>query len=571
MNNQINSNTDELRKQILDFSKHIAGQSKITAVAQINNYTSTLSNDRAIYEVMLIVEDFAPKLMSYIKTVGNKTIFFYAIDSWIFERDVEKGFIGEAMASKLVFPYHVIVGKSYLYKNEVKLKKRLSLELLENLVFGFPELASRMQILPQYFLYEVLSNRVRVFPLLVYDWGELKNYLKENEENALLGYKEALRQLEKENKISLKDGYIMIEQELEKETKDPKTRILNLAKNAPRTLFSSLFGVLPQLINSISYNTEEFKRTQRISWLRQIDPCYNLVDPQKYVLFPTGDTLVSLADKMDIKIFVEKMIPKEQSEKIDIEHLGGMLNDVYLIKATGNSNEHKVLAKRFKDWSGFKWFPLTLWSFGARSFSVSGRARLARECAISDLLRSKGFNVPKILYVSNPERLIFMEYVEGENLTQVVKRIASAEAEETRNEISLISKVGQLFARIHANSIALGDTKPDNAIIKSNGELFLIDFEQATQGGDEAWDIAVFLYYSGHYLQPLYSKAKAEAITQAFIDGYLKEGGNVKNIHNAGSSKYTRVFSIFTLPSIMFSIANICKNAQKCERSEKSH
>ena len=69
-----------------------------------------------------------------------------------------------------------------------------------------------------------------------------------------------------------------------------------------------------------------------------------------------------------------------------VEPIGGMLNDVYLIDAHGKGIETKVLAKRFKDWSGFKWFPLTLWSLGARPFAVSAQARLAKEYAISEFL-----------------------------------------------------------------------------------------------------------------------------------------------------------------------------------------
>ena len=97
----------------------------------------------------------------------------------------------------------------------------------------------------------------------------------------------------------------------------------------------------------------------------------------------------------------------------------------------GTAVETKVLAKRFKDWSGFKWFPLTVWSLGARPFAITAQARLAKECAISEFLHSEGFNVPKILHVSNAERLIFMEYIEGENLSQAIKRIATATENQT--------------------------------------------------------------------------------------------------------------------------------------------
>jgi len=156
-----------------------------------------------------------------------------------------------------------------------------------------------------------------------------------------------------------------------------------------------------------------------------------------------------------------------------------MLNDVYLINARGNGVETKVLAKRFKDWSGFKWFPLTLWSFGAKSFAVSGQARLAKEAAISEILHSEGFNVPKILHVSNAERIVFMEYIEGENLSESIKRVAASTDIATLEDLcSKMRQVGEILGKIHSHNVSLGDTKPDNVLIKQDGTIFLIDFEQ---------------------------------------------------------------------------------------------
>ena len=90
---------------------------------------------------MLIIHNFQPRIMRYLKTVNNKTIFVFAVDQWIFERDIDRGFLGEAIASKLIFPYLALYGNDYLHEKEVALKKRLILELLENLVVNFPELA----------------------------------------------------------------------------------------------------------------------------------------------------------------------------------------------------------------------------------------------------------------------------------------------------------------------------------------------------------------------------------------------------------------------------------------------
>jgi Kae1-associated kinase Bud32 len=560
---QANDKTDELTHQTLEFCKHIAGTSKIAALAIVDNYSMKTSNQRTIHEVILVIHDFQPRLMSYLKKINNKTFFVFAVDQWIFERDIDRGFLGEAIASKLIFPHLSLFGNDYLHEKEVSLKKRLILELLENIVVNFPELVQSIQIKPQYFMYEVFSTRIRVFPLIAYDVANLTSCLLQNEENAMTSYNEALKQLETEEKISNHNGYLTITKKFISQCQNPRIKIINLSKNMPRTLFTSIFGVLPQLMNIVSQNTEVFLRTQKINWLRQPNPTCRFIDPQKYIFFPTSEGLVSLSDKIDIKGFAQKMLLEGEIAKIEVEPIGGMLNDVYLIRTFSNRGETKVLAKRFKDWSGFKWFPLTLWSFGARSFSVSGQARLAREYAISEFLHNEGFNVPKILHVSNAERLIFMEYINGENLSEVIKRLAtSTDLSTIQNVLSTVGRVGELFAKVHSFDVTLGDTKPDNVLIKRDGTIFLIDFEQATKEGDKAWDVAVFLYYSGHYLEPFYSNSKAESVAKAFIEGYLNGGGSVLNVRKAGAPKYTRVFSIFTIPPAIRAISDVCKKTE---------
>ena len=561
----------ELTANTLEFCRHIAGSSKIVAVALLDNYSIKLTNERTNHEVMLIIHNFQPRILRYLKTVNRKTIFVSAVDQWIFERDIDRGFLGEAIASKIIFPYLPLFGNDYLHEKEVALKKRLILELLENLVVNFPELAHRIKIMPQYFMYEVFSNRIRVFPLIAYDMANLTSCLLQNEEQTLSSYNEALKQLEVEEKIKYSNGYVVISKKFISQCQDPKLKIINLSKNMPRTIFTSIFGVLPQLMNIVSQNTEAFLKTQKINWARQPDPTCSFVDPQKYVFFSTSKGLTSMADKVDIKSYAQKMLLKGKNDNIEVKHVGGMLNDVYLINARGNGVETKVLAKRFKDWSGFKWFPLTLWSFGAKSFAVSGQARLAKEAAISEILHSEGFNVPKILHVSNAERIVFMEYIEGENLSESIKRVAASTDIATLEDLcSKMRQVGEILGKIHSHNVSLGDTKPDNVLIKQDGTIFLIDFEQGTQNGDKAWDIAVFLYYTGHYLQPFRTNVKSESVAKAYVNGYLKGGGSVDDVKKAGAPKYTRVFSIFTQPPLMRVISDVCKNTELLEEKVDS-
>ncbi|MEM3665850.1 MAG: lipopolysaccharide kinase InaA family protein, partial [Candidatus Bathyarchaeia archaeon] len=273
--------------------------------------------------------------------------------------------------------------------------------------------------------------------------------------------------------------------------------------------------------------------------------------------------LVPLINRVNIEAFAKEMLRVGGAAKFKVEELGGVLNDVYLVKIFVNDEEKRVVAKRFRNWSSFKWFPITLWTLGTRTFAVLGRSRLDRECAINTLLSSMGFAVPKILHINQAERLIFMEYIEGEDLEKIVKRILTSKKDAVKGELNFIKKVGKTFAEVHALNIALGDTRVQNLVVGKDGEIYLLDFEQASRNGDKVWDVAEFLYYAGHYVPPFAGTRPAELIVKAFIEGYLKAGGNIEIIKKAGKPKYTKVFSLFTLPHIILAISNICKNAEQ--------
>jgi Kae1-associated kinase Bud32 len=203
-----------------------------------------------------------------------------------------------------------------------------------------------------------------------------------------------------------------------------------------------------------------------------------------------------------------------------------------------------------------------LWSIGTRTFAILGRSRLEKECAINRLLHSKGIEVPKLLYVNSDERLVFMDYIEGETVNKVIRRLAGPNrGEKAKKDLKIIERVGKRLAKVHAIGVSLGDTKPENMIIGENGEIYLMDFEQASRGGDQVWDVAEFLYYAGHDIPPLAQKRIAETIAETFIVGYLKAGGKGETIRKAANPKYTKVFSIFTLPHIILSISNTCRKA----------
>jgi tRNA A-37 threonylcarbamoyl transferase component Bud32 len=553
---------ERLNEEIMSFSRHIAGSCQITAACLCSDYASGLASSRTAAQVLLVIEDFQPRLMNYAKALDAGSLSVLAVDKWVFERDVDRGLLGEALASGLIFPYRTLINEEYLHLHEVALKKRLILELLQSLVLDFPELSYEFYIKPEYFMYQTLLTRARLFPPMLVSLSSLAKEAGSLQQT-LQGFLEALKKLEQEKVISFSGNYLSISKGFVDKARRRRVRFTNLLKTGHRALFASLLGMLPQIMNVLSQNKESRLDLQRI-FAQVTGTELSIEDPETHVYVKTASGLVPLANRVDIKDFSRRILSASMDAQVKVRNIGGILNDVYLVSVNVDSKERKAVVKRFRDWSNFKWFPLTLWTVGTRTFAVLGSSRLERECAINRLLHSYGFAVPELLYVSPNERLIFMEYVAGEDLSKVVRKIADSKSDsELRKSLGLIEKAGNLFAKVHALNVALGDTKPENILVDKKGELYITDLEQAGRNGDRAWDVAEFLYYAGHDISPFASAHRVEMIAKTFIRAYLQAGGNVKTVKEAGSPKYTKVFSVFTFPHIMLALSSMCRKADK--------
>lgn len=310
------------------------------------------------------------------------------------------------------------------------------------------------------------------------------------------------------------------------------------------------------MMRPLQREEEIFLQTHRE--LRGENPTLWLEEPKKYLFMPTPLGPAPLSDKTTIEEFVKRNVPSGETSYIRITEMGGVLNTAYLLSFRKNHEEQKIVVKKFKDWIGFKWFPLAIWTLGTKSFAVLGQSRLEREYSLSRFLHSRGWPVPKVLYISLKERLIFKEFVEGENLSKIIQRLLS-NVEKANDEIALIRKVGRTIAEAHRLGVALGDCKPENIIVGKDGTPYFVDLEQASRDGNQAWDVAEFLFYSGHYVSPISPADAAQLVAREFIEGYLEAGGRKETIKKAGSARYTKVFSIFTPPHVILAISNLCK------------
>lgn len=557
------ANADALEEEhILEQCKETVGSKEVFAACFYGPNVYGHAYGKGERNILLIIPNYAPKISNLTKQIGDANLSIVAIDQKVFESDVERGKLGEVAAGIIALPYRPWVNPHYLAGMEVRIKKRFVLELLKNIILQYPELSAELLIEPEYFMYEVMRRRVKLFPPLIYSLLSMfrKGVKKRNIDSIMSGYLTALRELETENYVVLSDGYVRIDKDFIEATNRQRNTFSNILISIQKALLPYLRGVSLWTTSAFLQYQRFFSKNsnQKIGneLLRQLD------ETEKYLLMPTPLGPIPLSDQTNIQEFVRKTVPGGETLNITIEEMGGVLNSVFLLCLQKNHETQRIVVKKFEDWLGFKWFPLALWTLGTQSFAVLAETRLEREYSINQFLSNHGFAVPRVLYVSLKERLIFEDFVEGEKLSETVRRIiASSSKKGVIGDTETIKKVGKEIARAHLLGISLGDCKPENILITKDGRVCFLDLEQATRNENQPWDIAELLYYSGHYILPIHSDKAAKIIACSFVEGYLEAGGKKENIKKAASAKYTKVFSVFTLPHIILIISNICRKA----------
>ncbi len=554
--------SEDIEENVSRLCRRIAGSRQIVAACLYGPWVCGYADEESDVNVLLILDGFPLLLNTYFKSTDEVGALILTVDRRAFERDVEQGWLGELVAEKVTVPYEPLINGEYLWRQEVKMKKRTVSELLENLVLEFPELSNEFLIKTEYFMYEAMMQRARLLPLMTYTFLNMlrKNLRRKNVESIMKGYIKALKELNEEKRITFSNGYVKITRSYTGRVRRRKPRFPLLLRSLQRSALLHVLSVLSKTISSLMQDQRIFTKSHRK--VKAEGLVFRLEEPKKYLLMPTPLGPVAFSDKPTIEDFVKKTIPDGKALDMKIEEMGGVLNDVYLLTLLRNHEEQRFVVKKFRDWSSFKWFPLALWSLGTKTFAVLGRSRLEREYATNQFLHSQGFPVPKILYVSPQKRLIFEDFIEGEKMVETIKRIISPK-EKAVKEAAMVKEVGRKIAEAHRLGVSLGDCKPENFIVTKDGKIFFVDLEQAARNGNQTWDVAEFLYYSGHYVFPISSAKAASIIAKNFIEGYLEAGGRKETVKKVASARYVKVFSVFTPPHVIVAISNLCRKMGK--------
>ncbi len=249
-----------------------------------------------------------------------------------------------------------------------------------------------------------------------------------------------------------------------------------------------------------------------------------------------------------------KLVRTVQKEgRVSIRRMGSFVNDVFLVKMNGE----RFVAKRYTNWVSLKWFTLNIYALGSVRFSVSGKKRMEAEYYYNDFLARRGVNVPQVLAADPKARIILFSFVSGDQLSTLLARLSREGKTGTRENSAALS-AGRTVGAAHQLEVALGDTKPENFIVDRSGRVTLVDLEQGKFKGDYAWDVAEFLYYSGHYW--LSHGKPLRDYVDSFIEGYLDQG-NARVLKSASSPRYVRVFSLWTPPNTLYWINKTLQEA----------
>lgn len=553
-----------LEEKAIELSLNEAAPENIIAISLCGPSAGGYADERAAIDILAIVDSEKILLRGRSKILNSRRVRLLIASKRVFERDVEFGWLGGILAEDMLTPYKPLLNEEYLWIHEVKAKRRIITEILDNLILGFPEISRNLIIKPEYFMFESMARRAALFPFLAYRFMNIARSSLKEENHALImrGFSAAIEGLVNEGKIyQVGDSLRISERYIESLRGKRGLHMASLFRNIRNSILRYVLSVFPVIIDSL---LEDYRIYKSFTGGGGIDPpIHKLEDPKRYIFIPTSSGTIPFSERVTIEEFVRKILSENHGARYEIKRLGGILNSVYKLRIMRNGSEEKFVVKVFKDWYGWKWFPLALWALGTRDFAILGKTRLEKEYSLNIYLLKHGISVPKIIHMSPAEKLIFQEYVEGESASKIIKKLYGMKDEVRRGRLlSIIRRIGREIARIHLLDVSLGDCKLENIIISPDERIFFVDLEQAERGGSRAWDIAEFLYYPGHYT-PFSSITDAEAIAREFILGYLEAGGRLEDVRKALSSRYIKVFSFFTPPHIILAVSNICRGILK--------
>ena len=544
--------TEDLSRKIIDACKEVAKGRAIISICVYGSQACGYARKDSDYDILLVVSDYPEGARYYYKMVGDKQFAILAVDQNALELDAERGDLGEFVAGRFLSPYIPIVNPEYLRKIELTIKRRFIEEDLEDLILEYEELSRGLVIRPEYLVLARMEKRSKAYPPLRYSYVNMLQERLEQKNMAIIldGYSRVLKDLASAGMVKFEGGSMTLTDSYVDRVLSYKTlnRVVNLMEFSRRAFFSY---ITHGKAGKVGLDVVAKELTSKIK--REIQTTFNgqgLEDPKNYLFLKTEHGLTNLNKKDAI---IERVRMVRGDKEVDVRPLGGALNEVYLVTI----DDEKLVAKKYTDWYNVKWFILNIAAYGTKLFHLSGKVRLSNEYVTNQLFAENGIPVPEIVSISLEDRILVEHYIKGKSVLEMAVEIFRSDR-LTGEQKKCIFDAGSLLARIHKLDNTMGDCKPENFIAGDDGKIYVLDLEQGERYGDKVWDVAEFLYFSGHFGTEL--TPSMQQFVKSFIAGYSSLGEK-KILREAAGLRYTRVFLPWTPMPIIQGISTILRSS----------
>lgn len=487
------------------------------------------------YDLIIAVSDYREKIR-YVYLNGEVEVSALLIDSNLLLRDAEKAILGEFAVGRFLNVYEPISGAEYFDKVEGTYKRRVALEAIAELVGDYGDFSKNFVIPIEYLLYQKLKKRAAIYPPALYSY--VKTYLgergKQNLEFSCSGFFTPLQELSSKGLIGLEDGILKITGALTKNQLARLQALVALTERSVRQYAAHGYA------GRVKIGVVRKELLSKISRSREIN---NVPEPLKKPnsILRLSEGILIMDGKNWLKHLLEKLAFGENA-KVSISNVGGPYALLQEYRISEGDRSTRLAVKKYRDLKSVKWVLLNVWTVGSRKFEITPLARLHREYTALRDFRKAEIDVPEIIAVVGPPRILMTSFIDGIDLGTIAREVLA----DKRNDLSPISMYGKTLARVHSLGYALGDAKPNNALL-SNSHICLTDLEQARVGGDAAWDVSVFVYYS---LKLSANGKSSRDFVRAFLEGYLEDGS--REIVSASlKAKYYEPFFPVLAPNVV--------------------
>jgi len=532
---------DDERRQLLEVADDVVGDGgRALAVAAYGSKVAGYARPDSDYDLIVVAKKFKGRIR-YQYVHSPVTSAALVVEAELLERDAVKAYLGEFVSGRLLNIYEPLLNADLIRKAEVESKKRVLAEEILEIESLYGEFAQDLIIPLEYFLFNKLHKRAIIYPPALYSY--IKTYTcpsgDENKAFTLEGFAEAA--------LSLQSSGIL---RFESKGGAPHVRISGEGlKSRAFASILSLFNLTTRGVRQyavhgyagrVGFNVFKDEALSKVKRMQEkADPPEELEEPKRLIGLQEGMMLPKTEQMVQRLATLSGFAAYTKREK----SLGEIYSTAKLLTLRGDAGgEARFVLKYFADIRSVKWALLNVWSL-SRKFSTSPQARMHREYYASVVLRSRGVATPKIVGAVLDEKVLVKEYIEGERLSDLVQGVLTGRSEET----SIVEGFGEAMGAVHKAGFALGDSKATNVIVKGDGGLYFTDLEQATEGGDQAWDVAAFVYYQAKLSL---KEAGTKKVAEAFLRGY-KSANGAENIAKAKSPKYVAPFRPLTTPQML--------------------